>query len=69
MAGTARSVRRSGGRGMRRRRRRRKKRLEARANMQPENIFEAKNARAGKRARSLISLVYGVAFCLINTRS
>lgn len=26
------------------------KRLEARANMQPENIFEAKNARAGKRA-------------------
>lgn len=31
-----------------------------------KNIFEAKNARVGKRA-TLISLVYGVAFCLINT--
>lgn len=33
---------------------------------QEKNIFEAKNARVGKRA-TLISLVYGVAFCLINT--
>lgn len=47
--------------------RRRRKGLEVRANMQPENIFEAKNAARGQESHSLISLVYGVAFCLINT--
>lgn len=50
MAVTARSIYRSSRRRMRKRRRCGGKRLEVRANMQPENIFEAKNARVGKRA-------------------
>lgn len=67
MVVTARSIRKSGGRRMRKRKRRRRKARST--NMQPENIFEVKNTRASARTRghSLISLVYGVAFCLINT--
>lgn len=34
--------------------------------MQPENIFEARNVRV-QESHPLISSVYGVAFCLINT--
>lgn len=63
-----RSIRRSGRRRMKRRRRRRKKARSTSKHAAGKYFWSMERARArGQKSHSLISLVYGVAFCLINT--